>query len=378
MHDNTTRGRRERPVPPGPLQEFAQGLRELRADAGNPSYRAMERKAGYSASALSAAASGDRLPSLGVTQAYVGACGGDQEEWSRRWHVVRSELDATCDTGDDTAEDTAEDTAADGSVDGSVDDRTALLEPASHAQRRSALPRRRAVRLWGSFVALGLIVLVTASTFGKDLPSWMISATKTDDLPSAGTQREAPVSAAQQAAENAQVRTTPLKPVFTAVAGPDCPRDTSRTVRMSGVPGDDGWKAAEAPGWTGEGCGNGLLFSKLAYDPQSTERPQNSFQWRFTTGLRGHRQCFVEVYVPKVPQSAQRVWYTVRDGFDDDARTVAEFTLDQRSRQGTWVPTPFPVAVTSGLVMVEIQDNGMGNATGDQSMAAGPARLSCL
>ncbi|SDK79918.1 helix-turn-helix domain-containing protein [Nonomuraea jiangxiensis] len=362
MQDNTLRGRRERPVPPGPLQEFAQGLRELRADAGNPSYRAMERKAGYSASALSAAAAGDRLPSLGVTQAYAGACGGDQDEWSRRWHEAKAELDVACAV-----------------TMGGETDRGIGAPPSTGAAQR--LPRRRVVRLSVSIAVLGLVGLVTAGAFGTDLPSWPVSATKGADTSAGGTRQEVPAAglgSAVQSAQAAEARTSPVEPVFTAVAGPYCPRDTSRTVRMSGVPGQDGWREDEAPGWTGDGCGNGFLFSNLTYDPQSAERPQNTFQWRFTTGLRGRHQCFVEAYVVKARHAAQRVWYTVRDGFDDDARTVAEFTLDQGARQGAWIPTPFPVAVTSGMVMVEIRDNGLGNTTGDRSMAAGPVRLSCL
>jgi transcriptional regulator with XRE-family HTH domain len=63
-------GRREQPVRPGPLHEFATELRTLRMRTGLP-YRALARKAGYSYSALSTAASGDALPTLEVTLAYV-------------------------------------------------------------------------------------------------------------------------------------------------------------------------------------------------------------------------------------------------------------------------------------------------------------------
>jgi hypothetical protein len=89
---STGRGRRERPIPPGPLNEFAQGLRDLRASAGQPTYRALERRAGYSSSALSAAAAGERLPSLAVTLAYVGACDGDMAAWEVRWELLAAQL----------------------------------------------------------------------------------------------------------------------------------------------------------------------------------------------------------------------------------------------------------------------------------------------
>lgn len=80
-------GRPERPVDPesGPVQRFAWELRRLRGEAGSPSYRQLARRAHYSATALSEAAGGERLPSLPVAQAYVRACGGDVAVWRERW-----------------------------------------------------------------------------------------------------------------------------------------------------------------------------------------------------------------------------------------------------------------------------------------------------
>ncbi len=78
----------------GPLEAFAHDLRALRRRAGNPSYRTMAKKAHYSVSTLAEAARGLHKPSLKVTLAYVGACGGDLESWSRRWQSVRDELEA--------------------------------------------------------------------------------------------------------------------------------------------------------------------------------------------------------------------------------------------------------------------------------------------
>jgi hypothetical protein len=79
--------RQERAVDPatGPLQSFAYELRKVRIEAGNPTYRALAKIAGYSATTLSEAAGGLRRPSLDVVLAYVGACGGDVEAWRSRW-----------------------------------------------------------------------------------------------------------------------------------------------------------------------------------------------------------------------------------------------------------------------------------------------------
>ncbi|MHC0429386.1 XRE family transcriptional regulator [Streptomyces sp. O3] len=79
----------------GPLAEFASGLRQLRLEAGSPTYRDMARSAMFSPSVLSSAASGHRLPTLQVTLAYVAACGGDAEAWRRRWREVSGRDDET-------------------------------------------------------------------------------------------------------------------------------------------------------------------------------------------------------------------------------------------------------------------------------------------
>ncbi|MEN3360326.1 MAG: hypothetical protein V7637_4308 [Mycobacteriales bacterium] len=77
--------------PHEPLNRFAAGLRRLRMSAGSPGYRELSRRANYSATTLSQAASGARLPSLAVTLAFVRACGGDEALWAARWQQVARE-----------------------------------------------------------------------------------------------------------------------------------------------------------------------------------------------------------------------------------------------------------------------------------------------
>src|SRR5438105_6901072 len=91
-----TVGRPEQPLDSatGPIPDFARDLRELRRLAGNPGYRSLARRAGYSASTLSSAASGRVLPSLPVTLAYVGACGGNPTQWEARWHALAAATSA--------------------------------------------------------------------------------------------------------------------------------------------------------------------------------------------------------------------------------------------------------------------------------------------
>ena len=80
-------GRPERPLDPasGPVARLAHELREVRKAAGTPSYRRMAEAAGFSATTLSQAAAGERLPSLAVVRGYVRACGGDPAQWEPRW-----------------------------------------------------------------------------------------------------------------------------------------------------------------------------------------------------------------------------------------------------------------------------------------------------
>ena len=88
------RGERPLDAGDGVLLRFASDLRALRRAAGGPTYRVLAQRAHYSAATLSDAAAGRRLPSLAVALAYVRACGGDVDEWSRRWHAVAAALAA--------------------------------------------------------------------------------------------------------------------------------------------------------------------------------------------------------------------------------------------------------------------------------------------
>jgi WD40 repeat protein/transcriptional regulator with XRE-family HTH domain len=98
-------GRPERPLDPtaGPVPRLAHELRELRRTAGGPSYRAMARTAGFSATTLSQAAAGERLPSLAVVQGYVRACGGDPAAWESRWKAAQAEAAGTAREDDEDA-----------------------------------------------------------------------------------------------------------------------------------------------------------------------------------------------------------------------------------------------------------------------------------
>ncbi|MFI0242877.1 hypothetical protein [Streptomyces sp. NPDC016845] len=85
----------------GPVQRFALELRKLRQDAGSITYRVLAQRTPYTVSTLSRAASGELLPSLQVTMAYVQGCGGDPEEWEQRWRQAAQEAAAETADRDD-------------------------------------------------------------------------------------------------------------------------------------------------------------------------------------------------------------------------------------------------------------------------------------
>lgn len=89
-------GRRTRPVVAEveELSELAADLRAVRRAAGNPPLRTMAMKARYSASTLSEAQSGRRLPTLPVLLAYVTACEADPAGWEERWRQVGAAVHA--------------------------------------------------------------------------------------------------------------------------------------------------------------------------------------------------------------------------------------------------------------------------------------------
>ncbi|RKR91214.1 helix-turn-helix protein [Micromonospora pisi] len=154
--------RQERPVDPtaGPLQEFAYELRKLRAEAGNPTYRVLARSAGYSATTLSEAAGGTRLPTLEVVLAYVGACHGDPAAWQRRWSDTAAR---TAPTGEAA---TRQDAGAAAIVDAPATGPPHIAEPPPTADAaatgRAGAIRRGAARWRWRRTTVGAVGAVTA------------------------------------------------------------------------------------------------------------------------------------------------------------------------------------------------------------------------
>jgi hypothetical protein len=75
----------------GAVPDLARALRQLRYQAGQPSYRTLSQKAHVSKTALAAAAEGYRRPTWAVTEAFVRACGGDPQSWRPLWMKANTE-----------------------------------------------------------------------------------------------------------------------------------------------------------------------------------------------------------------------------------------------------------------------------------------------
>lgn len=158
----------------------------------------------------------------------------------------------------------------------------------------------------------------------------------------------------------ASTSSPPAAPVanFKAVAGPACPVDTMKNVRIS-----SGWEVVPGDSWTGDGCGNRFLYS-APDDP-------NFVQWRFTLDGETMRTCRVAIFVPDSPLASDKVWYGIADRFEDPDYRVGGFTVDQKANRGKWV-NGAAVRVHTGALMVNVE--GRQNTTG---VAAAAARVNC-
>jgi hypothetical protein len=102
-------GRPERGLPgeDNPLIHLARRLRAVRYAAGQPSYRNLSAATHFSAATLARAASGQVLPSLEVTLAYVSGCGTDEGDWRAAWARAAEWAGSQAPAGRDQAADRA-------------------------------------------------------------------------------------------------------------------------------------------------------------------------------------------------------------------------------------------------------------------------------
>lgn len=93
-------GRRRAPITgDGPRAQLALRLRALR-DATGLTLREVAARSGYSAAALSNAERGRHVPSWGLVESFVGACGADPAQWRQLWEIARDDATPAKDTAE--------------------------------------------------------------------------------------------------------------------------------------------------------------------------------------------------------------------------------------------------------------------------------------
>jgi helix-turn-helix protein len=406
-------GRPDRPLDPdaGPLAAFAAGLRELRSQAGNPTYRSLAEQTHYSPTTLSDAAGGRKLPTLPVTLAYARVCGGDESVWRERWEQVSRELRA--------AESSR---PAGASLDSEPRPRVPRIEagPESESEPEpgpepdidpgEAAPRRRdrfrqRPRL---AIALSLCVVAGSAVAAVDIPprqpdrtkslaaakpsrpttsaTPVASASTTPALASApptvsqSTSGSPPAQSPSAAPAVVVVATSPHAPatssgaarnpvIFTALTGEDCPQNASMGVVVSG--GNSAWQK-QSGSWTGDGCTG--YYAETQVDG-SNSPGRYSYTWNFTTTSAPDNPCDVQVYVPTPTGDSSLVggdpaYYQVLNGPSDTY--YASFTVDQLDNHGTWMDAgTYPSS--QGHIAVRLTNQGKGSA----DVAAAALRISC-
>lgn len=206
-----------------------------------------------------------------------------------------------------------------------------------------------------------LLAPVRRSTFLVLLGAALVSVTLTIGIAVRGpasVAADAPEPVAPDLPASSSRMPAPPAGTFQAVAGPACPVDGTRNVRIS-----TGWEVVPGDSWTGDGCGDRFLYSA----PDDANR----LQWLFTFDGDGDLTCQVSVFVPDSPLSADLVWYGIGDRFDSVDHRIGGFTVDQKANRGAWVDGA-TVPVGTGALLV--------NVDGEQNLAgvvAAPLRVSC-
>ncbi|MEU6535717.1 helix-turn-helix transcriptional regulator [Streptomyces sp. NPDC047000] len=361
-------GRPEIPIDPGsgPLASLAYELRQLRRRAGDPSYRELARRANYSQSVLSTAASGRKLPSREVTLAYAAACGGDTAEWERRWTATARAMASRPAGGAAGRTAAADQTAAGRTTMSTVllpsgppsgpgtdsADPAAPGEPAGPRWLRAPWPwaRRRVLAVAGAAVVLAAVTAAVTVRWDAG------------DGDTAGARGTAKAAVAGRTAG------------YSVIAAEDC--HSGHGWNTNGNPseqgGASGWFLSEDGGWAGQSC-EGLF----RYTPGSgTDRPgHDRFLWIFRTGLgKGTTVCTLRLYIPRGDATrvgTEKAYYSVTAG--PQKTPLGTFTVDQRARQGQWVDVPGTYSFAADPLIVRLSDRGR---TAD-GIAADAAEVNC-
>ena len=398
--------RKERPLPEGPLRDFAAGLRALREETGQPTYRELSRRANYSRSALSAAAGGEAFPTRELTLAYVRACGGDADAWRSRWADTAAALQAARSDAGSGAPPAVPPAAAPPAVPPAG--APPAVPPSSAAHRSSGVHRssagasatarslRLSVRAWIAVAAAALIfaagftvaVFIGERVGQASRPPSPARTTATSPArsarptrptrsssPARPTRSSSPAGSAGSAgsAQSAQSAgpspSASIAPVaasgpgasapgpassyrYDQTTGPGCRNPAYATVNQDDSSSAHHWSAATAAQWTVPNCSDQLLYSAPSTETNPDEW-QDDYEWIFYA-VPTTVPCTFYIYVPVSPDASYTTSYFWTPGTTNYIDANA-FTIDQGAQRGTWYRKG-PFTFSSGKAMLEITD----------------------
>ena len=334
----------------GSVAAFAGALRDLRQQAGSPTYSALSRRTGLSPSVLSEATRGRRIPTWVTVQAFVLACGGDPQEWRDRWMSAAGQSASSVVSPSPLCAPSTPAVLAP-APEPSVDN-----GPLDSAEPISAPPR---IREWSRF----RVALVTAGVLvSAAAVSTLLSARPSPSMRPSSSQSAPPSRAALDRSATAAAG------AWSRITGPGCPPDTDGAQ----VDVDKGWTLADG-GWTGGGCNGTSVMTALS---NSATWWNLTVGWAFEPhGSSTPATCELSVYIPDSPDASGTATYVVLGKNIDNLPPLPDLTrrqVQQAGHRGSWVSLgtfDFP----EGVVNLELYNVGPGTA----HIAADSARATC-
>lgn len=373
-------GRHEQPVPAGALHDFAAGLRALRAGAGSPAYREMSRTARYSSSALSAAASGQGLPTWELTLAYVRACGGDEREWRERWQAAAAAVDGAALSPPPPPPADPADPA----------DPAPVPVPGGEGgeERPGARSARTVVKVGAGplIIALALVLILIFNNRPAAVNPIAHGTTGAGQSVPAMTTGPGPATSATASAAPLPPATASVLPsgssaapvsgqggapaVYDRTEGPGCAGQSEGAVFQDQPINAHPWTTTTGASWPAGPC----LDTVLVTDPSTNPDPdhwQNDYGWHFGQ-VPADAACTFAIYIPDTPDSR----YTAAYFWSPDGQYTDQeaFTLDQGVYQGQWA-TRGPLTFPTGTADLELTDARTGGPIAP--MTASLVRLTC-
>ncbi|WP_157436509.1 helix-turn-helix domain-containing protein [Actinospica robiniae] len=363
----------------GVVERFACELRALRAAAGELPFWKMALRCDASKSALAAAVAGHELPSEHVMAAFVRACGGEAQWWSKRLAQARSELDA--ELFEAAPEERPQHATGAELVLASPLPPVRALEQAYPVPRAAfvlsrsdpaARPRPRAQRrmaglpLLGVSLALGAAAAISLSLYGHRAPTPVV---QTETSP---TESEAAAGGG------------PF--VYDQTTGPGCimvfaagqHEQVAQVEPENSVDLEHAWVATTShePHWSIPDCTNAVLYSQPSTEANRYQW-QNDYVWKFFDVPSGV-PCTFHIYIADSPLSKYNATYDWTNGVVvGDWVDANAFTIDQATYTDSWY-TDAPHGYTTGMAYLMLTDQRGDNLpSANAPLTASEVRLTC-